>query len=149
MTQLYIETIPYTEEAIKNFEHKFDLTPQEERFPIDFPSVYIGESEKENKHTKQIQREAYVGETNWIVQRTKEHLNGGPKDKLNQLNKKGDMSLHIIGHKKFNKSATLLIEQTFMNYLLGDPKFTGIDDLTNDEVSGLNNGRSNDQPVLF
>ncbi|ORI77293.1 hypothetical protein BMS91_06855 [Leuconostoc mesenteroides subsp. cremoris] len=149
MTQLYIETIPYTEEAIKNFEHKFDLTPQEERFPIDFPSVYIGESEKENKHTKQIQREAYVGETNWIVQRTKEHLNGGPKDKLNQLNKKGDMSLHIIGHKKFNKSATLLIEQTFMNYLLGDPKFTGIDDLTNDEVSGLNNGRSNDQPDFF
>lgn len=149
MTQLYIETIPYTEEAIKNFEHKFDLTPEEERFPIDFPSVYIGESEKENKHTKQIQREAYVGETNWIVQRTKEHLNGGPKDKLNQLNKKGDMSLHIIGHKKFNKSATLLIEQTFMNYLLGDPKFTGIDDLTNDEVSGLNNGRSNDQPDFF
>lgn len=59
------------------------------------------------------------------------------------------MSLHIIGHKKFNKSATLLIEQTFMNYLLGDPKFTGIDDLTNDEVSGLNNGRSNDQPDFF
>lgn len=54
MTQLYIETIPYTEEAIKNFEHKFDLTPEEEQFPIDFPSVYIGESEKENKHTKQI-----------------------------------------------------------------------------------------------
>ena len=149
MTQLYIETIPYTEEAIKNFEHKFDLTPKEERFPIDFPSVYIGESEKENKHSKQIQREAYVGETNWIVQRTKEHLNGGPNDKLNQLKKKGDMSLHIIGHKKFNKSATLLIEQTFMNYLLGDPKFTGIDDLTNDEVSGLNNGRSNDQPDFF
>lgn len=149
MAQLYIETIPYTEEAIKNFEHKFDLTPKEERFPIDFPSVYIGESEKENKHSKQIQREAYVGETNWIVQRTKEHLNGGPNDKLNQLKKKGDMSLHIIGHKKFNKSATLLIEQTFMNYLLGDPKFTGIDDLTNDEVSGLNNGRSNDQPDFF
>lgn len=149
MTQLYIETIPYTEEAIKIFEHKFDLTPKEERFPIDFPSVYIGESEKENKHSKQIQREAYVGETNWIVQRTKEHLNGGPNDKLNQLKKKGDMSLHIIGHKKFNKSATLLIEQTFMNYLLGDPKFTGIDDLTNDEVSGLNNGRSNDQPDFF
>lgn len=59
------------------------------------------------------------------------------------------MSLHIIGHKQFNKSATLLIEQTFMNYLLGDPKFTGIDDLTNDEVSGLNNGRSNDQPDFF
>ena len=149
MTQLYIETIPYTEEAIKIFEHKFDLTPKEERFPIDFPSVYIGESEKENKHSQQIQREAYVGETNWIVQRTKEHLNGGPNDKLNQLKKKGDMSLHIIGHKKFNKSATLLIEQTFMNYLLGDPKFTGIDDLTNDEVSGLNNGRSNDQPDFF
>ena len=149
MAQLYIETIPYTEEAIKKFEHKFDLTPKEERFPIDFPSVYIGESEKENKHSKQIQREAYVGETNWIVQRTKEHLNGGPNDKLNQLKKKGDMSLHIIGHKQFNKSATLLIEQTFMNYLLGDPKFTGIDDLTNDEVSGLNNGRSNDQPDFF
>lgn len=149
MTQLYIETIPYTEEAIKQFEHKFDLTPKEERFPIDFPSVYIGESEKENKQSKQIQREAYVGETNWIVQRTMEHLNGGPNDKLNQLKKKGYMSLHIIGHKKFNKSATLLIEQTFMNYLLGDPKFTGIDDLTNDEVSGLNNGRSNDQPDFF
>lgn len=83
------------------------------------------------------------------MQRTKEHLNGGPNDKLNQLKKKGDMSLHIIGHKQFNKSATLLIEQTFMNYLLGDPKFTGIDDLTNDEVSGLNNGRSNDQPDFF
>lgn len=148
MTDLYIETVPYTEQGIKNFEHEFDLKPKEERFPIDFPTVYIGESIKRNiNYSDQI--EAYVGETNWIVQRTREHLKGGENDKLNQLKGKGDMSLHIIAHKKFNKSATLLIEQTFMNYLLGDPKFTGIDDINEEEVSGLNNGRSNDQPDFF
>lgn len=168
MTDLYIETIPYTEQGIKNFEHKFDLKPKEERFPIDFPTVYIGESIKQNQnlnYPEHDQIEAYVGETNWIVQRTREHLKGGESDKLNQLKRKGNMSLHIIAHKKFNKSATLLIEQTFMNYLLGDPKFTGIDDikdekvselkdevvseLKDEEISGLNNGRANDQPDFF
>ena len=73
------------------------------------------------------------------MRRTIEHL-GAQEDKLNEIKAVSDEhneSLHIIGHSKFNKSATLEIEQMFMDYLLGDDKFEKI-------YNGRNNGLSND-----
>ncbi|WP_022791465.1 hypothetical protein [Weissella halotolerans] len=108
MTDLYIGKIDYNEAAIKRFKEEILRKDKEERFPVEFPSVYIGEVRNGRNSRDSNLKEAYVGETNWIVQRTLEHLKSTNEDKLNQLSKKGQVLLYIIAHKLFNKSATIV-----------------------------------------
>lgn len=79
----------------------------------DFPVVYIHSWKNDNAY------EIYVGETNNIVQRTKEHLKKStdPDQWQYQLKQKKS-SLYIIGHKHFNKSLTLDIENRLMLYMM-------------------------------
>ena len=80
---------------------------------LEFPTVYIHNW----KNTKNY--EVYVGETNDILRRTREHYaegkrRGGWRKKM--LRSRG--SLYIIGHEHFNKSMTLDIENRLMMYLM-------------------------------
>lgn len=85
--------------------------------------------------------DVYVGETNGIVARTRQHL--GPDAKVREdWGELANRAEHdhesvrqlIIGNEHFNKSLTLDVENRMMQYLLGS-----------DAVSHLNNRRSNAQ----
>ncbi len=131
---LMMKTIDYSKDAIKNF-----ATTAQNTILTNYPTVYLGIGKQTNEYTKQTKQLVYVGEASAIVRRTVEHL-GAQVDKLNEIKAVSDEkneSLYIIGHSKFNKSATLEIEQMFMDYLLGDDKFDKI-------YNGRNNGLSND-----
>lgn len=144
MDDLNIETIGINKKDLSDFNDKITELATDMQYPISFPSVYIAEAGR-----KSGQNTAYVGETNSIIQRTKEHLEAGETDALVKLNSIGSASLHMIGHRKFNKSATLLIEQMLMNYLTGDPKFGSLEDDKNTANNGLLNLRNNEQPNFY
>lgn len=132
---LMIKTIDYSKDAIENLAKTAQNT-----ILTNYPTVYLGIGKQTNAHTEQTKQLVYVGEASSIVRRTIEHLGGSQEDKLNEIKAVADEhneSLYIIGHSKFNKSATLEIEQMFMDYLLGDDKFEKI-------YNGRNNGLSND-----
>ena len=63
----------------------------------------------------------YVGESNDIFQRTKQHYEIGKTDKNRwQANiEKNNADLYIIGHEHFNKSLTLDVENRLIHYLSG------------------------------
>lgn len=144
MDDLNIETIGINKKDLNDFSDRITKLPTDMQYPISFPSVYIADAGRKNgQHT------AYVGETNFIIQRTKEHLEAGRTDALVKLKNTGLARLHMIGHKKFNKSATLLIEQMLMNYLTGDPKFSSLEDDNDSSKNGLLNLRNNEQPNFY
>ena len=96
------------EEEIKN-----DPGKKDKEILLEFPTVYIHNW----KNTKDY--EVYVGETNDILRRTREHYaegtkQGGWRKKMLRSN----ASLYIIGHEHFNKSMTLDIENRLMMYLM-------------------------------
>ena len=96
---------------------------------LDYPSVYI------HNWGKGACYEVYIGESNNVVQRTKQHYKKAD-DKLEwqyQL-KKNKASLYIIGHEHFNKSLTLDIENRLMHYMM-----------CNDYVRRVHNRKENPQ----
>lgn len=78
-----------------------------------FPTVYI--------HNWQESRgfEVYVGESNDIFKRTRQHYDAA-SDQSRWQSKlvERDASLFIIGHEHFNKSLTLDIENRLMHYMM-------------------------------
>lgn len=82
----------------------------------------------------------YVGETNDIQRRTIEHLGEDPKDREDfaDFKQSSNAEMYVIGHKHFNKSMTLDIENRLMQYLSSVPA-----------VSKLNNRRFNDQNKYY
>ena len=80
---------------------------------LNYPTVYIHVLKKGKRYN------VYVGETNNIIQRTKEHYYDG-RDKenweYNLLNKK--FQLYVIGHEHFTKSMTLDIENRLRLYFM-------------------------------
>ncbi|WP_062062911.1 DNA/RNA helicase domain-containing protein [Aquimarina longa] len=90
----------------------FDLTLfehlQTEHYAKDFwPIVYILSDDKSKK--------AYIGETADVLTRMSTHLKNDKKKKLT--------SVHLIDSNQFNKSATLDIESSLIEYMSGDGKF--------------------------
>lgn len=83
--------------------------------------------------------EVYVGETNDIFRRTREHY-GAASDKKAWQSKlaEKDASLFIIGHEHFNKSLTLDIENRLMHYMMSV-----------DRVKHVHNGRGNPQSSYY
>mgnify|MGYP001233767181 CR=1 FL=1 len=131
---LIMTAIDYSSDGIIKFE-------KNERNTIlsNYPTLYLGVGQKLNQYSGQTKQLVYVGEASSIVRRTMEHLRSSD-DKLNAIKSDSDgekEKLYIIGHTKFNKPATLELEQMFMNYLLGDKKFEKI-------YNGRNNGLSID-----
>lgn len=115
-----IGNVPFSEDGIKQLE-KID----NKKLLLEYPTVYIIYSERNGMY------QVYVGETNNIKQRTKEHFREG-----NRYAKCSNM--FVIGHEHFNKSLTLDIENKFMLYLTGN-KF----------IKKLSNKRDNPQYRYF
>lgn len=99
----------------------------------DFPTVYIHNWKDSSDY------EVYIGESNDIFQRTRQHfdLSADPKTWQSKLTKH-DARLYIIGHEHFNKSLTLDIENKLYQYMLSV-----------DRVKKVHNGRGNPQKSYY
>ncbi len=100
---------------------------------MNFPTVYIHNWQESGDF------EVYVGETNDIFRRTREHY--GAASDMNAWQRKlvdKDASLFIIGHEHFNKSLTLDIENRLMHYMMSI-----------DRVKHVHNGRGNPQSSYY
>lgn len=75
------------------------------KFGRDWPVIYIIEGEKE----------AYIGETTSAFNRSKQHYDNPERKKLQRI--------HIIADEEYNKSATLDIESSLIQYMSADRKF--------------------------
>lgn len=129
-----IKSIDYSMAEI----NKFELT-EKNSILTNYPTLYLGVGQEKENYGNNQKMLAYVGEASSIVRRTREHLKSG-EDKLNKIKNESASNiekLYIIGHSMFNKSATLELEQMFMDYLLGDEKFRKL-------YNGRNNGLSAD-----
>ena len=116
--EVFIEKIPFTKEAIDQFR-KDQLYPikKSTKYFLNYPTVYIANHIEKGK--KDDKYNVYVGETSNIYFRTLQHLQRDPKDRKDweKIVIARDSSLYIIGHKYFNKSLTLDIENRLMLYL--------------------------------
>lgn len=99
-------------EGLEEFQHSLSKEKEKEIL-LEFPTVYIHNWENTNDY------EIYIGESNNIVQRTKQHYKIGlDKEKWQHQLRKKKASLYIIGHEHFNKSLTLDIENRLMLYMM-------------------------------
>lgn len=102
---------------------------KEREILLEYPTVYIHNWEDSEDY------EVYIGESNNIIQRTKQHYDKSQEEAewQYQLRNKA-ASLYIIGHEHFNKSLTLDIENRLMHYMMSI-----------DRVKKIHNKRSNPQ----
>lgn len=130
-------TLPIIRKYHYNFDTKEEILSKDSdnKLITRYPTVYIVIDKINNTKYK-----AYVGETNNIIRRTEEHLRSeSPKRKdWAALNSSKNAELIVIGHKDFNKSLTLDVENQLMEYLL-----------TDNSIGKLNNRRANDQDLYF
>ncbi len=75
-----------------------------------FPIVYILYKKNSNKQI------AYIGQTVHAKRRMQEHYKNSSRKQLEKI--------LIVGHKKFNQSATYNIETNLINYFIADGKFS-------------------------
>lgn len=115
LAQPIIKHIPDTEDALSDFENHILPAEDEQTQELirNFPTVYIHNWKNSNNF------EVYIGETNHIFKRTREHyaLIHEPEQWQAKLSKY-PASLYIIGHEHFNKSMTLDIENRLMHYMM-------------------------------
>lgn len=107
-----------------------------------YPVVYIVHAEAvENKgDSPETQYIVYVGETNDIVSRTRQHLIGDAKRRSDwqEFAARGDAQQYVIGNEFFNKSLTLDVENKLMHYMSSV-----------ESVSKINNRRTNAQGKYY
>lgn len=135
LAQPIIKHILDTEDALSDFENHILPTEDEQTQELikNFPTVYIHNWKNSNNF------EVYIGETNHIFKRTREHyaLIHEPEQWQTKLSKY-PASLYIIGHEHFNKSMTLDIENRLMHYMMSI-----------DQVKSVCNQRKNPQPHYY
>ena len=113
------------QELVKEEKHK-DLI-------LDYPIVYIHNWKESDRY------EIYIGEANDFVKRTHQHYEEALKENVWQNNiLEYGAKLFVIGHEHFNKSLTLDIENSLMNFMLGVEK-----------VEKIHNKRGNPQNKYF
>lgn len=128
---------------------KREKTAEEASVLLSYPVVYIhywqGNSiEYTDRRGRRIVKErfnVYIGESNDIVSRTKEHYAASFKDEnwVSILNSKGKVSeIVIIGHPHFNKSFTLDVENRLIDYIA-----------PGNNIERLFNARSNPQNEYY
>jgi len=98
-----------------------------------FPTVYIHNWQNSDDY------EVYVGESNDVFKRTRQHYEAALDNSKWQSNLlKKDARLFIIGHEHFNKSLTLDIENRLMHYMMSV-----------DRVKHVHNLRDNPQTSYY
>ncbi len=117
ISQPVIKKIEDNQEALKYFE-EISLLQEDDKIQeviTSFPTVYIHSWKDSGDY------EVYIGESNNIFARTRQHYNVGINDATSWQREIFDKSasLYIIGHEHFNKSMTLDIENRLMHYMLG------------------------------
>ncbi len=110
-----IRQITDNREALEYFE-SVSLPMEEEKTQdiiMNYPTVYIHNWDESEKF------EVYVGESNDIFSRTRQHYDSA-KDKNAWQRKllEKNARLFIIGHEHFNKSLTLDVENRLIHYLM-------------------------------
>lgn len=135
IAQPIIKRIKDNREALEYFEqHTVNEENEKNRnVLLNFPTVYIHNWKDTSDY------EVYVGESNNVFQRTRQHY-----DEANNPNAwqskllSNDASLYIIGHEHFNKSLTLDVENKLIHYLMSI-----------DRVKKVYNGRGNPQRAYY
>ena len=102
-------------QGLKSFHESLvqNTSEKEQDILLQFPTVYIHNWKNTGDY------EVYIGESNNIIQRTKQHYDVGiDESKWQHQLLLQDASLYIIGHEHFNKSMTLDIENRLMLYMM-------------------------------
>lgn len=118
----YIESVPYTVNFEGDLASAYGRHPELVRnawvkYQMRYPTVYIIRSKRKVKFGSRYS--VYVGETNDIVKRTRQHLLYDVKNRAdwNELALHDDAVMYVIGHPYFNKSLALDIENRFLHHL--------------------------------
>ena len=110
-----IKQIKDNQEALDFFENILLPAEDEKTQEIiaNFPTVYIHNWQDSGDF------EVYVGESNDIFKRTRQHYDAAvDKSKWQRKLMEKDARLFIIGHEHFNKSLTMDIENRLMHYMM-------------------------------
>ena len=130
-----IKQIKDSRDALDFFE-KVSLPKEDEKTQdiiMNFPTVYIHNWRESGDF------EVYVGESNDIFKRTRQHYDAAlDKSRWQSKLLEKDASLFIIGHEHFNKSLTLDIENRLMHYMMSV-----------DRVKHVHNLRDNPQTSYY
>ena len=131
-----VKRIHDNEEALTIFQEQ-DLLMENKKIQniiMNFPTIYIHNWKESSDY------EVYVGESNDVFQRTRQHYSEqkNPKDVWQKHIIGKDASLYIIGHEHFNKSLTLDIENKLIHYLMSA-----------DRVRTVHNSRGNPQKNYY
>ncbi len=130
-----IKQIKDSRDALDFFE-KVSLPKEDEKTQdiiMNFPTVYIHNWQESGNF------EVYVGESNDIFKRTRQHYDAAlDKSRWQSKLLEKDASLFIIGHEHFNKSLTLDIENRLMHYMMSV-----------DRVKHVHNLRDNPQTSYY
>lgn len=130
-----IKQIKDSRDALDFFE-KVSLPKEDEKTQdiiMNFPTVYIHNWQESGDF------EVYVGESNDIFKRTRQHYDAAlDKSRWQSKLLEKDASLFIIGHEHFNKSLTLDIENRLMHYMMSV-----------DRVKHVHNLRDNPQTSYY
>ncbi|MBT0889564.1 DUF2075 domain-containing protein [Streptococcus lutetiensis] len=126
-----IEKVSYNSFSEKAIKDK-NLSEKDEQLLLDYPTVYIIDDEisGNKKHNYSV----YVGETSDINRRTQQHKSDTTREDFNRLRKSETSEMYVIGHRYFNKSLTLDIENKLLQYLL-----------SSESVKNVSNRRGNPQ----
>lgn len=136
ISQPIIRKIDDNAKALKDFRDK--VLPKEndktQEVITSFPTVYIHYWKNTGEY------EVYIGESNDVFARTRQHYDAGVHDATSWQSKLEDKSasLYIIGHEHFNKSMTLDVENRLMHYMVSVPK-----------VRRIHNRRGNPQDKYY
>lgn len=110
-----VKKIDDNAQGLKIFQESLmrEASEKEQDILLQFPTVYIHNWKNTDDY------EVYIGESNNIIQRTKQHYDAGMDERKwqHQLLLQ-DASLYVIGHEHFNKSMTLDIENRLMLYMM-------------------------------
>ncbi|MCR5710276.1 MAG: DUF2075 domain-containing protein [Bacteroidales bacterium] len=118
-------------------------------FLLEYPTVYIHYwvsctetyLDKKGEQRKYNQYEVYVGESNNVIERTLQHYSEGENDSNWQFHLTHALNTPefiVIGHRHFNKSFTLDVENRLIEYIMSARN-----------LKKIHNGRGNPQKKYF
>lgn len=135
IAQPIVKRISDNLDALNEFEKQIrqDESEKAQKVFLNFPTVYVHNRKASDDY------EVYVGESNNVFQRTRQHFDetANRDSWQNRLIRDG-ASLYIIGHEHFNKSLTLDIENKLIQYLMSV-----------NHIKRVYNGRGNPQREYY